>query len=243
MSAKWHILLYSLTVPDPVGRPIMHRSAFCQATGEAVYRDDIPKTDKELHLVLVTSTRPHSNILTGRAVRCVRERGEEILITGARQPVLGKHQVGFMNDGRIMAADLQYYANSGNTADESLLIREINMYKEVSLTHYKFEFDPKNLLRCWDECREKSDYCNRRKSIAQFNQQNRWKKRGMATIPIKYGIAFSDGFLNQVASTELHIPASLIHITETNTSAVPNTCPSAASFGKDANGMACKGCL
>ncbi|XP_014007070.1 aldehyde oxidase 1 [Salmo salar] len=273
---------------------------------------------------------------TGRAVRCVLERGEDMLITGARHPVLGKHKVGFMNDGRIMAADLHYYANSGNTADESLLviekillhldnaynvpnlrgrsvacktnlpsntafrgfgvpqsmlvtenmindvamklgcnaeeIREINMYKEVSLTHYKFEFDPKNLLRCWDECKEKSDYGSRRKSIAQFNQQNRWKKRGMATIPIKYGIAFSDGFLNQaaslvhiykdgsvlvshggtemgqgihtkmqqVASRELHIPASLIHITETNTSAVPNTCPSAASFGTDANGMAVK---
>uniref|UniRef100_A0A4W5NY38 Aldehyde oxidase 1 n=1 Tax=Hucho hucho TaxID=62062 RepID=A0A4W5NY38_9TELE len=273
---------------------------------------------------------------TGRAVRCVLERGEDMLITGARHPVLGKHKVGFMNNGRIMAADLHYYANSGNTADESLLviekillhldnaynvpnlrgrsvacktnlpsntafrgfgvpqsmlvtenmindvammlgcnaeeIREINMYKEVSLTHYKFEFDPKNLLRCWDECKEKSDYDRRRKSIGQFNQQNRWKKRGMATIPIKYGIAFSDGFLNQaaslvhiykdgsvlvshggtemgqgihtkmqqVASRELHIPASLIHITETNTSAVPNTCPSAASFGTDANGMAVK---
>uniref|UniRef100_A0A8C7FCI6 Aldehyde oxidase 1 n=1 Tax=Oncorhynchus kisutch TaxID=8019 RepID=A0A8C7FCI6_ONCKI len=271
---------------------------------------------------------------TGRAVRCVLERGEDMLITGARHPVLGKHKVGFMNDGRIIAADLHYYANSGNTADESLLviekillhldnaynvpnlrgrsvacktnlpsntafrgfgvpqsmlvtenmindvamklgcnqIREINMYKEVSLTHYKFEFDPKNLLRCWDECKEKSDYGSRRKSVAQFNQQNRWKKRGMATIPIKYGIAFSDGFLNQaaslvhiykdgsvlvshggtemgqgihtkmqqVASRELHIPASLIHITETNTSAVPNTCPSAASFGTDANGMAVK---
>uniref|UniRef100_A0A4W5P4J5 Aldehyde oxidase 1 n=1 Tax=Hucho hucho TaxID=62062 RepID=A0A4W5P4J5_9TELE len=274
---------------------------------------------------------------TGRAVRCVLERGEDMLITGARHPVLGKHKVGFMNNGRIMAADLHYYANSGNTADESLLVIEkillhldnaynvpnlrgrsvacktnlpsntafrgfgvpqsmlvtenmindvammlgcnaeevrgkINMYKEVSLTHYKFEFDPKNLLRCWDECKEKSDYDRRRKSIGQFNQQNRWKKRGMATIPIKYGIAFSDGFLNQaaslvhiykdgsvlvshggtemgqgihtkmqqVASRELHIPASLIHITETNTSAVPNTCPSAASFGTDANGMAVK---
>uniref|UniRef100_A0A674CL42 Aldehyde oxidase 6 n=1 Tax=Salmo trutta TaxID=8032 RepID=A0A674CL42_SALTR len=264
---------------------------------------------------------------TGRAVRCVLERGEDMLITGARHPVLGKHKVGFMNDGRIMAADLHYYANSGNTADESLLviekillhldnaynvpnlrgrsvacktnlpsntafrgfgvpqsmlvtenmindvamklgcnaeeIREINMYKEVSLTHYKFEFDPKNLLRCWDECKEKSDYGSRRKSIAQFNQQNRWKKRGMATIPIKYGIAaslvhiYKDGSvlvshggtemgqgihtkMQQVASRELHIPASLIHITETNTSAVPNTCPSAASFGTDANGMAVK---
>lgn len=30
---------------------------------------------------------------TGRAVRCVLERGEDMLITGARHPVLGKHKV------------------------------------------------------------------------------------------------------------------------------------------------------
>ncbi|XP_042604701.1 aldehyde oxidase 4-like [Cyprinus carpio] len=35
-------------------------------------------------------------------------------------------------------------------------IREINMYKEVSLTHYKMEFDPENLVRYWNECMEKS---------------------------------------------------------------------------------------
>ncbi len=45
---------------------------------------------------------------------------------------------------------------------------------------------------------------------------------------------------SQVASRELNIPASLIHISETSTQCVPNTCPSAASFGTDANGMAVK---
>ena len=30
---------------------------------------------------------------TGRAVRCVLERGEDMLITGARHPVLGKYKV------------------------------------------------------------------------------------------------------------------------------------------------------
>uniref|UniRef100_A0A4W5RLC2 Aldehyde oxidase 6 n=1 Tax=Hucho hucho TaxID=62062 RepID=A0A4W5RLC2_9TELE len=466
---------------DPVGRPIMHRSAISQATGEAVYCDDIPKTDGELHLVLVTSTRPHAKILdidisealqvpgvvdvitskdipgkkfrtfmyvsvpqvscmghmvcavvadtrkqakrgaavvkignedlpgpvftvekaiekqsfflpqrmiergnvdeafdkvdhiyegeirlggqehfymetqimvvvpsgegaqslfllstpnlcpgtvnstpsisipedkkisnmschvkrvggafggkvtnvchrlTGRPVCCVWERGEDILITGARHPVLGKHKVGFMNDGRIMAADLHYYANSGNTTDESLLVIEKillhldNAYNMPNLrgrsvacktnlpsnTAFRGFGVLQSIWSPWDECKEKSDYGSRRKSIAQFNQQNRWKKRGMATIPIKYGIAFSGGFLIQV-SFALQA-ASLVHIhkdgsvlvshggTEmgqgihtkmqqvgtilshlTNTSAGPNTCPSAASFGTDANDMAVK---
>ncbi|XP_077082323.1 aldehyde oxidase 6 isoform X2 [Siphateles boraxobius] len=271
---------------------------------------------------------------TGRPVRCVLERGEDMLITGGRHPVWGKYKVGFMNSGRITAADFQYYANSGNTVDESVLvaekillhldnaynilnlrgrsaacktnlpsntafrgfgvpqcmlviesmiddvalklgrlpeeIREINMYKEVSLTHYKMEFDPKNLVLCWNECMEKAAFSQRRQAIHLFNQQNQYKKRGIAIIPIKYGIGFAEGFLNQaaalvhiymdgsvlvshggaemgqgihtkvqqVASRELNIPASLIHISETSTQCVPNTCSSAASFGTDANGMA-----
>ncbi|KTF73553.1 hypothetical protein cypCar_00043759, partial [Cyprinus carpio] len=235
---------------------------------------------------------------TGRPVRCVLERGEDMLITG------GRHPVGFMKDGRITAADFQYYANAGNVVDESVLvaekillhldnaynipnlrgrsaacktnlpsntafrgfgvpqcmlvvesmiddvalklgrlpeeIREINMYKEVSLTHYKMEFDPENLVRCWNECMKKADFRQRRQGIDLFNQQNQFKKRGIAIVPIKYGIGFAEAFLNQVASRELNIPTSLIHISETSTQCVPNTCPSAASFGTDANGMAVK---
>lgn len=72
------------------------------------------------------------------------------------------------------------------------------MYKGQSLTHYKFEFDPENLLRCWQECKAKSDYDVRRSAADQFNQQHQWKKRGMSIIPIKYGIAFAESFLNQV---------------------------------------------
>ncbi|XP_043965965.1 aldehyde oxidase 6 isoform X2 [Gambusia affinis] len=273
---------------------------------------------------------------TNRAVRCVLERGEDMLITGGRHPVLGKYKVGFMNDGRIMAVDYYYYANGGCFVDESVLIsekillhldnvynipnmrghsaacrtnlpsntafrgfgvpqgllvvenmindvamalgrpadqvREVNMYKGPSATHYKFEFSPENLHRCWELCKLKSDYSARRQAVDQFNQQNRWRKRGVALIPIKYGIAFAESFLNQagalvhiykdgsvlvthggtemgqgihtkmqqVASRELHIPTSKIFLSETSTGTVPNTCPSAASFGTDANGMAVK---
>ena len=34
---------------DPVGRPVCHRSALKQATGEAVYCDDIPKYESKKH--------------------------------------------------------------------------------------------------------------------------------------------------------------------------------------------------
>ncbi|XP_031414386.1 aldehyde oxidase 6 isoform X2 [Clupea harengus] len=273
---------------------------------------------------------------TERSVRLVLERGEDMLITGARHPVLGQYKVGFMRDGQITAADVKYYTNAGNCVDESVLviekillhfdnaynipnlhgrstacqtnlpsntafrgfgvpqsllvteniindvalklgrtaeeIREANMYRGPSLTPYKMEFDPENMLRCWEECKRRSSIQSRHDDIAQFNQRNHWKKRGIALVPIKYGIGFAESFLNQaaalvhifldgtvlvshggaemgqglhtkmqqVASRELCIPSSLIHISETNTHMVPNTCPSAASFGTDANGMAVK---
>lgn len=74
----------------------------------------------------------------------------------------------------------------------------MNLYRGPSLTHYKLAFSPKNLLRCWEECTAKSEYAARRANILQFNQQNRWKKRGMAFAPLKYGVGFAAGFLSQV---------------------------------------------
>ncbi|KAA0711294.1 Xanthine dehydrogenase/oxidase [Triplophysa tibetana] len=47
---------------DVVGHPVMHLSALKQATGEAVYCDDIPCYENELHLALVTSTKAHALI-------------------------------------------------------------------------------------------------------------------------------------------------------------------------------------
>lgn len=285
---------------------------------------------------LLTSIAAVAAWKTNRAVRCVLERGDDMLITGGRHPVLAKYKVGFMSDGRIVAADLEYYINAGHSADESTLVvekillhmdnaynipnlrgrgaacrtnlpsntafrgfgvpqslmvvenmlndvamklgmpvdkvREANMYRGPSLTHYQMPFSPDNMLLCWDECKRRCEYDSRRHAVDQFNKQNQWKKRGLAIVPIKYGIAFAESFLNQaaalvhiykdgsvlvahagtemgqgvhtkmqqVASRELHIPISKIYISETSTNTVPNTCPSAASFGTDANGMAVK---
>lgn len=72
------------------------------------------------------------------------------------------------------------------------------MYKGESVTICKFKFNAENVRRCWDDCKRKSDYDNRRSAVDQFNRQNRWKKRGMSIIPIKYGIGFSESSLNQV---------------------------------------------
>uniref|UniRef100_A0A8D2KYG3 FAD-binding PCMH-type domain-containing protein n=1 Tax=Varanus komodoensis TaxID=61221 RepID=A0A8D2KYG3_VARKO len=79
-------------------------------------------------------------------------------------------------------------------------IREINMYKKFDKTHYKQEVDAKNLLRCWNECMEKSCFYSRKKNVEEFNTHNYWRKKGIAIIPLKYSIGFEPMFLNQAAA-------------------------------------------
>ncbi|ELK35886.1 Aldehyde oxidase [Myotis davidii] len=247
---------------------------------------------------------------------------------------LSQYLVGFMNNGRIKALDIECFINGGCTLDDSeqvteflvlklenaykvrnlrfrgracmtnlpsntafrgygfpqgtlvtescitavaakcgLLpekVREKNMYKTVDKTIYKQAFSPENLIRCWDECLDKSSFGSRRKQVEAFNKKNYWKKKGLAIIPMKFSVGFgatsyhqaaalvhiyTDGSvlvthggnelgqgihtkMLQVASRELKIPMSYMHICETSTATVPNTIATAASIGSDVNGRA-----
>lgn len=271
---------------------------------------------------------------TGRPIRFILERRDDMLITGGRHPLLGKYKIGFMNNGKIKAADIQLYINGGCTPDDSELVieyallklenaykipnlrvrgrvcktnlpsntafrgfgfpqgafvtetcmsavaakcrlppekvRELNMYRTIDRTIHNQEFDPTNLLQCWEACVENSSYYNRKKAVDEFNQQRFWKKRGIAIIPMKFSVGFPKTFyyqaaalvqiytdgsvlvahggvelgqgintkMIQVASRELKIPMSYIHLDEMSTVTVPNTVTTGASTGADVNGRA-----
>lgn len=49
----------------------------------------------------------------------------------------------------------------------------------------------------WDECKKQSDFDNRLKAVADFNKQNKYRKRGLSIMPSKYGVGFTVLFLNQ----------------------------------------------
>ncbi|XP_060050166.1 aldehyde oxidase 2 isoform X2 [Erinaceus europaeus] len=207
-------------------------------------------------------------VKTGRPIRLVLGREDDMLITGGRHPLFGKYKVGFMNNGRIKALDIECFINGGCTLDDSELVteflilklenaykirnlrfrgracmthlpsntafrgfgfpqgclvtescitavaarcgllpekvREKNMYKTVDKTIYKQAFSPENLIRCWNECLDKSSFHDRRKEVEEFNKKNYWKKRGIAIIPMKFSVGF--------ALTSYHQAAALVHI-------------------------------
>lgn len=96
-------------------------------------------------------------------------------------------------------ADVATYLGMDPTA-----VRTLNMYREGDRTHYNQPLEYCTLNRCWTECQSLAMMDERRKEIENFNRVNRYKKRGMALIPTKFGIAFTALFLNQ-AGALVHI--------------------------------------
>jgi len=76
-------------------------------------------------------------------------------------------------------------------------LRSLNMYREGDKTHYNQVMEYCTLDRCWDQVQSLSRVDERRKEIQTFNQNNRYKKRGMALVPTKFGISYTALFLNQ----------------------------------------------
>uniref|UniRef100_A0A663MF22 Xanthine dehydrogenase/oxidase n=1 Tax=Athene cunicularia TaxID=194338 RepID=A0A663MF22_ATHCN len=56
---------------------------------------------------------------TGRPVRCMLDRDEDMLISGGRHPFLGRYKVGFMKNGKVKSLEVSYYGNGGNSVDLS----------------------------------------------------------------------------------------------------------------------------
>ncbi|KAF2076171.1 hypothetical protein CYY_002524 [Polysphondylium violaceum] len=82
----------------------------------------------------------------------------------------------------------------------SYKIRELNFYKEGELTHYLQKVENNHMLKLWNQMLEKSDYHKRVALVEKFNSDNRWKKRGIAIIPTKFGMSFTIKALNQAGA-------------------------------------------
>ncbi|KAI5635559.1 molybdopterin-binding domain of aldehyde dehydrogenase domain-containing protein [Phthorimaea operculella] len=76
----------------------------------------------------------------------------------------------------------------------------LNLYREGHFTHYGQELTYCTLSSCLEECIETSDYWERKKSVEEFNRLNRWKKKGLALVPTKYGISFQVDILMQAGA-------------------------------------------
>ncbi len=61
---------------------------------------------------------------TGRAARVILSKDEDMIFTGKRNPFENHYEVGFDDDGRLLALDVELYSDSGAYADLSTSIIE-----------------------------------------------------------------------------------------------------------------------
>ncbi|KAL8768355.1 MAG: hypothetical protein Q9209_005389 [Squamulea sp. 1 TL-2023] len=83
-------------------------------------------------------------------------------------------------------------------------LREINFYKPDELTHFNQVLKDWYVPLMYKQVLNESDYEERRKATDDYNARSKWKKRGLAMIPTKFGISFTAIFLNQ-AGALVHI--------------------------------------
>ncbi|KAK4608374.1 hypothetical protein RGQ29_001974 [Quercus rubra] len=219
---------------------------------------------KETRSAFLAAAASVPSYLLSQPVKITLDRDIDMMITGQRHSFLGKYKVGFTNEGKVLALDLEIYNNAGNSMDLSLAvleramfhsdnvyeipnvrivgrvcftnypsntafrgfggpqgmliaenwiqriavelkkspeeIKEINFQGEGSVLHYGQQLQHCTLSQVWNELKISCDFLNARKEVNQFNANNRWRKRGIAIVPTKFGISFTAKFMNQAGA-------------------------------------------
>lgn len=107
---------------------------------------------------------------------------------------------GFGGPQGLMVAEnyIDHIARTLGLAPE--VVRARNMYAQNEVTHFGQPLEDFNLRTLWQHTLDKSGFEAKKAAAAAFNAQNRWKKRGVAIIPSKFGISFTAKFMNQGGS-------------------------------------------
>ncbi len=79
-------------------------------------------------------------------------------------------------------------------------VRQKNLYFMGDFTPYGQQLDYCFIQNVWEKLRQDADFDNRQKAVDAFNKANKWKKRGISMIPLKYGMGYNLGFLMQGAA-------------------------------------------
>ncbi|ROV97083.1 hypothetical protein VMCG_07450 [Cytospora schulzeri] len=82
--------------------------------------------------------------------------------------------------------------------------REINMYKALEETHYNQKLTDWHVPLMYEQVQKETQYAERREAITAFNDSHKWRKRGLAIVPTKFGISFTALWFNQ-AGALVHI--------------------------------------
>ncbi|KAL5567147.1 hypothetical protein UlMin_030311 [Ulmus minor] len=83
---------------------------------------------KETRSAVIAAAASVPSYLLNRPVKITLDRDTDMMISGQRHSFYGKYKVGFTNEGKVLALDLEIYNNAGNSLDLSLAVLERAMF-------------------------------------------------------------------------------------------------------------------
>lgn len=89
---------------------------------------------------------------------------------------------------------------------DPLEVRKANLYgvDDRNTTHFGGVVHDNALHQLIAEIEDESDYWKRREEVRQFNAGSPWLKKGLALVPIKYGVGWGSSFFEQ-AGALMHV--------------------------------------
>ncbi len=79
-------------------------------------------------------------------------------------------------------------------------LRAMNLYQQDQTTPGGQVLNYCYQKEVWDYCRRQSNYDERKAAVDQFNVENKWRKRGICLMPLKYGSGFNLAMLEQTTA-------------------------------------------
>ncbi|WP_285294469.1 xanthine dehydrogenase molybdopterin binding subunit [Aureimonas altamirensis] len=107
---------------------------------------------------------------------------------------------GFGGPQGIIAAERIVEEIAYATGQDTLSVRRRNLYENGQLTPYHQTVEDQILPRLIDELEASSDYQARRRAILEANARGGVIRRGIALVPVKFGISFTATWFNQAGA-------------------------------------------
>ncbi len=79
-------------------------------------------------------------------------------------------------------------------------VREKNMYRRGDVTPFGQALSYCYMRQVWEYLKDKASYAEKRAEVDKYNRDNKWRKRGLGMIPVKYGSGYNLLMLEQAAA-------------------------------------------
>ncbi len=86
---------------------------------------------------------------------------------------------------------MEHLATALNISVEQ--IKQINFYQKGQVTPYGEKLPYFNIPTIWSELQQTSEFQQRKQASQVFNTNNRWVKKGISLVPIKFGLYWGPG--------------------------------------------------